>query len=478
VSGGARTVGLAIASALAILFGVTLLTQGVPWLIPYSHWTGMLLFSHTVPYPSGSQTLTLFDPSNIHTFFPLTYVFSQIYFLMVPVPLFVEFVLPVAIEVILLALLAGAWLRRLPKELCYLAVYAVGIFSFYYAELDPFLWFRSIGAWELIVFLTLFGAFGPASRTTSRSTVIIFILLLGSILLGDDGIEMIAVVAFLTSLVVLIESGRRFYSLWLGFIALMYVSYEAAINFAGSSYYGGYVPFFLAQVSDMLAFGSNAAQQVSAHSSSLLRSIASDSAFGVVFVLIPAILLIQGIRNGIGIKRFIVPGVALVLGIVLRVSFSSQGNGTIYGSYFFHLFTLVFPVLLLALVRATSLSRKTGIRVGRDGRLLAMICVVFVSILILAEVGQVTPVGTVNTSADPRVLYTYMPASGVYAQRFSAGPISSEITSDATAIFLNAPVKDSPYILASSLPPADSGSPPSANSDILYSNGPLFIFSR
>jgi hypothetical protein len=475
VSGSAKSVVPFITLTLAVLFVTMLLVQGIPWLITYPQWTGMLLFSHEIHYSPDSQTLRFFDPSSIHTFFPLTYAFSRIYFLLVPIPLLAEFVLPASIQFILLALLAGSWLRRLPRELYYLAIYAVGVVSLYCAQLNPFLWFRSIGVWELIVFLTIFGT---PFKNVSRSTAVVFILLLLSILFGDDGIEMIVAATFLALQVILATNGRRLYSVWLGFTVLIYVSYESAIGFAGASYYGGYLPSLLAQISEIISRDFNVAQQVNTYSSSLARVITLDGAFATLFILIPIVLFFNGIRNGISAKKFLIPGLVLILGLLLRASFSLTGKGAVFGSYFVHLFSLVLPVTVLGLLRSLSTPNKARLRVGQVRHPLAVAGAVFACVLVLVDVGLVIPVGSINTSVDPRVLYSYMPASGVFVQTFALGPITTESISDLTTIFINAPTNDSPYMLVSSVPSAFSSPPILTTHSIYYSSGPILIIKK
>src|SRR5271155_5284003 len=131
---------------IAITTIATTLLRGIPWLISLPNWPGILLFNHEVTFLPASQTVLFFNPSNVHTFFPFSYIFSRILFLQVPNPLLDEFIMPVIMEFVLLFLLTASWLRNRPASLSYFVIFAIGCLSLYiFTSVDQYVWFDSIG---------------------------------------------------------------------------------------------------------------------------------------------------------------------------------------------------------------------------------------------------------------------------------------------------------------------------------------------
>lgn len=476
----ARFTPAALVSALAVIGIVVFFLEGVPLLFPFSTWAKMILFYHEVQYDPITQSLRFFLPSNVHTFFPMSYVFSRIVYLEVPSPLVVEFVMPTTIQFLLLGILAVILFKKVSPILSSLSIYAVGIMLLYVLGTNPQLWFKSIGFWELLVALILLAKMpeGPRGRSS-----IPYVLLLITMLLGDDGLYLLVISAFMISRLFLSERPKTRYIWWLGFAGLIYLAYELSISFIAASYYGSYIPALQAQLSEFLTSSSgNLNAAIGRYTTSLpFGFLLNDLSFGLLYVLIPIFIVARIRHRGFGVRKLILPGLVLVVGLSIRVSYSLSVLSVATDSYFFQLFEVLFAVTLFATTLTYSVD-GFGTMGGTRGVWgnLSTVVIVFACVLVITLTGLTLVSGPINNATDPRVAYSYLPSAGVFIQGYSIVPVNAHQViggKDLAAIFANVVPYKAPLLLSTVLPSEFSGAAANLKQYVYYDNGIIFLGS-
>ena len=191
-----------------------------------------MLYFHEVKYNGISNSITFFIPGQVHSYFPISYVFTKVAYLLIPSPTGVEFILPVLLQALLLLILVKAWYKRASGWTTpLLAIIAV---SMGYFINGPFLWFRSPAAWCLEIFpIWLLLPDGRAKTAT-------FVALAITMVLGDDGVISYAILGFIT-VALLWHKGNRYLLKYFVLLASLILMYGYAIGIIGASYYASYV---------------------------------------------------------------------------------------------------------------------------------------------------------------------------------------------------------------------------------------------
>jgi len=467
-----RTLTAVIAVALSVMAVITRIGN-ILLLIPYSNWTGMMLFSHEGVMLPGTQQMTFFNSYYAHSFFPLTYVLTRVLFLFVPSPLLVEFILFTILGLVLMILLARTWMHNQPPLYRPFIIFAIGAFSlFFLLAMNQYFWFNDVGLWELIVFFTLLGGLRGSN---SGIKLVLPGMLLTAMILGDDGLSFLIAAAFLGLQILYDVKDRRELLSLLGISTLAFISYQVAIGFVSVFWYGRNISSLLTQIYDILTIaGQNFAQHLNAGGLPLYQSFGEDFAFVVLFVCIPMILLFDGLRAGMTFRDVAAPGVVLFAGLAFRGSYVIFGQGSTWGAFFILILYLALPASVLGVVRKKTMTKDQTVQTGEGGHarlvaVLVLVCVLSFSILV-----SLPSSGTIASAADPRVAYGYLPQIGIYTQLHASSPTIVEYPPDLSALFLFGYGPNPNYLVGSVLP--STYFPPIATShNVYYSNGLLII---
>lgn len=466
---------LLAAMAIAIV-AIPRFLQGVPWLIQFPNSGQMVLYNdNEVSYHSSTQTLGFFLPSTIHSFFPLSFVFSRVFYVLIPSPVLVEFVMPEVVTFLLLFAFGRSWLRRAPGNGKYLVLLAFGAFSlFYVTALSPWFWFRSIGSWGLITFLVLL-----ASKQARARSIFLFLVFF-SMVLGDDGLMAVSALFFLLVQSFYSSQSRRFYLRMASILGLLILAYEAAIGISGFLYFGSYSASFEAQILGILNF--NLQTHLSAVSLPQIQSVGLIAASFVLFVLFPIVLATIYIRSHLPLRNLILAALILLVGDGVRIAYTISAQPQYNNLPFEIILYLAFPLSILGLagVKRTAVSR-VGIHESPTPRHLVLsICIVFACVLILSTfwLNPLLIGGPVQRVTDPRVLFISLQDAGIVIHNYSPSLIAVERFSDASILFVGPPQQHAAFALVSSLPsPFPGGQPDFSNKDVLFSNGVLQIIA-
>lgn len=460
-----------------LLVAIPLVLSGDPWLLLDPNSQNFLLYNHEVQYSASTQTVTFFNPSSIHTYFPLSYIFARVFYVIVPSPLLVEFISPAIISSVLLGVLCVSWIKESPRQLGFLAIFAVGSLILFYVISDQWLWFRSIGSLELIVFITLFASPGR-KPFTSQPTAMVF--LIAAMVLGDDGVVSFAAILFLLAQYGMSARRDREYVAWAGLLAVCVVVYAFAIRFAGESYYGRYLPVLQYEVNNLLNLNLRFSGHLAAVGLPEFQSLGLAIAFLTMFGILPLLLLWHGLTVGIRRRNFVVPGFLIALGVALRISntvtATAQYVGALYG---FVLFVFV-PVSVFALVRASGRGSSRPQKGGYAKSLKILTVVVFGCVLVLStfQLNPILPHGAVASVSDNRMRFVYLRASGLFTNEHGTSPVTVMQISDISTLFVNPPAPSSDYLLTSGLPSPFAQRPSLGSSDLLYNNGPFLLVAK
>ncbi len=472
-----------VPATIAFLISVPFLIRGIPWRLAYPNSTLVLLFNHEVRYVATTQTLVFFNPGSIHSFFPLSYVFARMFFLFVPSPVLVEFVSPAAITFILLAAVAVSWLRNAPSAEWYLSWLGLGSLALLYlvgtAETSS-LWFSSIGLWELLVFLCLLRSI-RGNSIRNHSVSLVALLLLASMLLGDDGVAFLASVLALAVHAGLLRRDRVYYLRWVLLSGIMLLSYEAAIGFAGDLYYGSYLPVLQLQLSDLLSFNLQVSTHLSYLSLPLFQTVGSGIAFLTMFGVLPILLLGYSLRQGWRLTSLVLPTTILVIGVALRLSNIVTAQPTYVGALYEYVLYLALPVTILAAVHARfEANRAFGRSQIRRYRYVFFVAVsVCVLVTTTFQITPLIPTGPISSTADPRMAPTFEQAAGVYANSFGTGTLSTSQLGDSGVLFVNPTNSSSQYLLTSPLSsPYGQQFRLSSTAGLYYTDGPIIIVGK
>ncbi len=472
-----------VPAAVALLVSAPFVIRGFPWLLLYPNSSLMVLFNHEARFVSSSQTLVFFNTVAIHSFFPLSYVFARVFFLYVPSPVLVEFVFPAAISFILLSALAVSWLRNLPSEDWYLSWFALGSLALLYligTAAASSLWFSSIGLWELLVFLCLL-RYTRATSLQSPSVSLIALLLLASMLLGDDGVAFLAALLALVMQAGLLRRDRMPYLRWAMLSVMMFLSYEAAIGFIGEVYYGSYLPVLRSQLSDLLSFNLQLSTHLNYLSLPVYQTVGSAVAFFAMFVVVPILLLGYSLRRGWKITSLLVPTMILLVGVALRLSSIVTAEPAYVGALYEYVLYLMLPISVLAAVRARVEGDRTFGRgqIHRYGYLFFAVVSVCVLVLATFQFNPLVPTGRIDVVTDSRVEPTYVQAAGVYANNFGLTALSTAEIGDTTVLFVNPSNFTSNYVLTSPLPsPYRLPFKLTSTQSLYYTNGIIIVVSK
>jgi hypothetical protein len=468
--------GKASMSVVFTLAVTSAMLAGNPWLVLYQNSTKMLLYNnHEVQFLPQTQTIAFLNPAHIHSFFPLTYVLSRIYFLLVPSPILGEFVFPMLMTAILLAVLLESWTKAMPGFLRYLGWFAVGALFLDYNGFSNWLWFRSVGGWELLVFLVAFRSVGVAK---ARNTLVAFTILILSMVMSDEGIIAMAAVFFLLFQASLCKQERKIFARWIGLFFLLFVGYGLGTGFIGEVYYGSFVPVIQRQLIDLLTFNVHLASRLSYLALPLFQVVGSGLAFFVMFGVVPVVLAWTALRNGIPPRSLVLSGSLLVLGVGLRLSnlagTSPQYISALYGVILF----LLFPLSILSVSRGTLLTHQAKRQNKGHWAGLALIFLILISVFVMAnfQLNPVVPAGKVTVTSDARMRLVYIQAGGIYVGSFAHGPVSTEQISDISTLFVNPSTRNSSYYFASPLYSIYQGQQlRPAYRNLYYSSGPIGI---
>lgn len=469
--------------AIAFLISIPFLIKGIPWRLLYPNSTLMLLFNHEVHYVVTTQSLVFFNAGAIHSFFPLSYVFARILFLFVPSPVLVEFVSPAVITFILLVALSVSWLRNLPSAEWYLTWFALGglVLLFVSGSITVFwLWFSSVGLWGFLVFLCFLRS-ARGSSMGSHSFSLVALVLLVSMLLGDDGIAFLAAVIALVIHAGLLRRDRLPYLRWVLLSAIMFLSYDAVIGFVGESYYGSYLPVLRQQLSDLLSFNLQLSAHLGQLSLPLFQTVASGIAFLTMFGIIPILLLRNSLRQGWSPMSLVLPAVILVIGVALRLSNTITSQPAFVGALYEYVLYLVLPVAVLMTLHTRLETNRTFGRsqIYRHSYLFFLAVSLCVLIIATFQINPLIPTGKINSVTDPRVEPTFVQAAGVYTSRFALGPLTITQISDTSVLFVNPSNPSSRYLLTSLLPtPYGQRFGLTSKTGLYYTNGPIIIVGK
>lgn len=471
-----------VVAAVAALVAAPFLIQGIPWSVLYPGSSLMLLFNHEVVPVASTQTLRFFNPGAIHSFFPFSYLFAKVFFLFVPSPVLVEFTSPVVIVFVLMTAVALAWLRDAESTESCVVWFAVGCLILYYAGgPTSWLWFSSVGWWELLAFLVLVRSLRRSSLR-SRPTSLVALLLLASMLLGDDGVAFIAGTLVLATHAVALRKDRGHYLRWVVLSAMMFLSYEASIGFAGELYYGSYIPVLQREMADLLSFNLQFGAHLATLSLPLYQTVGSGVAFLLMFAAVPLLLLGHSLRRGWSAKGFAFPGLLLAAGVVLRISNTITAQPQYVSAIYAYVLFLILPVAILWTVYGrlgTSGRRAEGLR--RSGYLLFAVVSVCVLVIATFQFNPLVPTGHVASVTDPRVEPTYVQAAGIYAHAFGASPLAVAQIADDSVLFVDPSNSTATYLLTSPLPSPFQSQGQfqlSPGQSVYYSSGTMILVSR
>lgn len=466
---------------IAILVLIPFLIKGIPWRLSYPNSTRMLLFNHEVGEAATTQRILFFNAGVIHSFFPLTYVFARVFFLLVPSPVLIEFVSPAVITFILLAATSIIWLRNLPSAYWYLAWFGLGsLVLLYLGDLSSWLWFSSIGLWELLVFLCLL-RFIRGTSVRNRSVSLIAFILLLSMLLGDDGIAFFVAIFALLVYAGLSRPHMVHYLRWVLLSAVMLLSYERAIGFSGELYYASYLPILQQQLSDMLSFNPPLATHLGRLSLPLFQTVGLGIAFLIMFGIVPIMLFGNLLKQGLRPKSLLLPAIILVAGVTFRLSNVVTAQPVYVGALYGYALYLVLPVAVLATVHAKLETNRTFERSQTHKYKYIFFLTVSLSILVIAtfQTNPLIATGKINSIVDPRVEPTYVQAAGVYASRFLVGPLATTQISDISVLLVGPQNVSSNYLLTSTLPsPYAQQFALGSAEGLYYTNGPIVIVGK
>ena len=458
-----------IAFIAALCIGAPVVLRGIPWLVQFPNDVGMLLYNQ-VGLDSQSQQLLFFQPQNIHSFYPLTFSLSRMYFVIAPWPLLVEFISPLIITIVLFVSVFAIWLRNSSESQSVFVVFAFGTMILFYVSLDNFLWFRTCGYWALLSALLLL-RLPNAGR--QRQTAI-FMLLVAAMVLGDDGIVSYLMLFFLVLCGIIDKTRRADLIRKAGYFALFLIFYSGIIGYAGQLYYGNYLAIIQANFISLLSSGVQVTSHISQVGLPIDQLLVSNAAFLIVFAIVP-IYLLRSIRATNRLVIFLPSAVLLVLGDAVKVVNSASSGFFYLGTLFGYLLTMLLPLSILSTLfysKESKTSRVDKMPYPKFSYLIAA-CVVIILIL---QANPIVPAGRITQASDPRVTLTLNQASGIYLSQFSTSPPSVEYISDSSTLFIGSQA-NSQYQVVASLGTAFLVPPHLGVHSVLYSNGVLFLIN-
>jgi len=108
-----KRIDYSLAVATLLIVEIPRILEGIPWNIPFPNSVQMLLYNdQEVTFQASTGTIGFFLPGSIHSFFPLSYVFSRMLFVPVPFPILVEFFSHAIVTFLLLFGLGRYWIRK------------------------------------------------------------------------------------------------------------------------------------------------------------------------------------------------------------------------------------------------------------------------------------------------------------------------------------------------------------------------------
>lgn len=467
---------------MGVVVAAPTILYGFPWLVLYPNSSRILLYNdNEAAFSILTKSFAFFNPSQIHSFFPLTYVLSRVFYLLVPSPVFVEFIAPAAITFALLSIVAITWVRQaktiMSLHMAFMVTFAIGTLSLFYVGENEylFMWFRSVGIWSFLVFLTLFSSQSDSYR---RTKTIVLSFLFVSMILGDDGIVAMAAIMFLGFQALLNPKNRKQFLQWTLLALVIILGYEGAIGLEGAVYYGNYAVIMRSQFEDFLAGNIGLSAGIGKVELSFAKEVVTLAAQAVLFVVVPIMIFLRSIQNKIRARIFVLPGIFLLGGLAFQEVARHVGgyNSFSYFTYFLYLF---LPVTILVIIRSLPrpsilLRHRTRSRNLGLALVTVTVCVVILSTIAINSTPNLLPIGKISNVVDARVELYYLQAGGVYASFYAETPISSQHITDLNTLLVNL-VTNSTYVLSSPLPSPSYQPISFSSNDVVYSNGPFVI---
>lgn len=439
----------------------------------FPNYQRLVLFNADNVFDVSTEGLTFFQPSFVHSYYPLTYIFSRVFYLFVNQPMITEFVLPMAITASLMYVVVSAALTRVDQEQ-HLVLYSVCLLAFLAVEFSQ-LGFESIAIWALIVLTET--ELGHSKR--GREGNLVSMLLLVVIVLSNDGVITYMVMLYYGLSYAFSPTRRRESIQLLLFGGLSQLLYFSVIAFKGPSYYSTYLPTLIRLLSSFLIPNSIApSSHVSALHLPLFQSYGLIVVNAAFYLLIPGVLFGEAYRRRTESRRLIPLVVLYMAGLALRIANVLVPSVIFVSAFYSYVLFGFVPVSIIAALgtpRRSSFRSSTGKRGSRHQAMSLGIIVATLLLLWFQATPMLPPSGRVTSSSDPRALSINLLSAQVYGAKYGNGPLLGEL-GDTNSLFTDWSLAGPPLTVLFTVP-GEFFSPISTRytGDVFYSNSIVVI---
>lgn len=449
-----------------------ILLAGIPWLLYAPNYGVAILYKHDVYYNNQTSTLSFSNPTQAHSYYPLTYVFSLVSSLVTGAPFIVEWVLPQIVTVVLFSIALVLFLRNfggIPAMLVFTAISANIV-----NPVPGQLWFRSIAEWAYVCLLCML----TLKRAREAGKVIIFTILSIAVVLSDEGVVTYTILLMLLLTIAFAGGTRRNKIRYVMILGLIYLFYSLVTEIVGVTYYGSYLSVATSALESIFGFSNYGfSTHIIQSGYSGIQVVLQEFGYLALFVIIPLILFVGTIARPRYFLVFLPAFLVLGLGDLIRfgsVIEPSLNYASGIGSFFEQ---LLFPGLALAGVATLIRSGDKKLEIQNRRLVKIFYVAVVISVVTVSVFSLIPPVPASGTrityGADTRMQDVYIPAGIVYANGFTTRSVSSIETFSTIDYLYQVQRQTSPvYELATFLPsPAQPPFNPDYPHEVLYSNG-------
>lgn len=457
----------ALALVLPFVLVRWLIIAGIEF-VRLPNYQGIMLFNGDNVFDNTTGRLTFYHAQFVHSFYPLTYVLSRIFFLVVNQPLISEFVMPMAVTACLLYAVLSLALSLLPQGHG-MALYAVCLFAFLATEFSQ-LSFESIAIWALLVLVVV--EIGRPRQ--GRKATLISMLLLSAIILSNDGIVTYMALFFYALIGVFSPQSRRTNFFLLLFGGLSQLLYFNVIAFSGPIYYSTYLLVVSSLLSSLMNPNSSMfGTHISSLGLPLFQSIGLVAANVVFYMAIPGILVYFAYRERIDTMRL---GPAIILysaGLALRVANALIPNINYVSALYGYILFGFVPLGVLAALDARKPSPITSVpRSTRHSYQATSLLIVAGTVFLLwFSATPMIPTGKIVSSSDPRANEINLLMAQFYGIQYGKGPLIGDI-GDSNYFMIDWSLAGPPLTVLFTIPGQYFVQlPPNYAGDVFYSNG-------